>query len=127
MKVKIVILTVADLGFPEAATTTEIIGTDYDTDEHEISAPFTGGRGQQLGLELCPPEVAPQYRLKYTDQPLDERLYVAMKPIASSDGEPRIFVLGHNADGLFLDAARARPDDTWHPNNKFMFCLPPPK
>lgn len=125
MKVNIVILTVADLGFPEAATTREIIGTNHDTDQHGSSAPFTGGRVRQLGLELCPQEVAPQFRLEYKDQPLDERLYVAMKPIASSDGEPRIFVLGHNADGLFLDAARARPDDKWHPNNKFMFCHTP--
>jgi hypothetical protein len=123
MEVKIVILRVADLGFLEAATTREIIGTAYDTDQHGISAPFTKGRGRQFGLELCPPEVAPEYRLKYKDQPLDERLYVAMRPIISSDGEPRIFVLGHNADGLFLDAIRARPDDKWHPNNKFMFCV----
>jgi hypothetical protein len=48
-----------------------------------------------------------------------------MKPIASSDGEPRIFVLGRNANGLSLDAARARPDDKWSANDKFMFCLQP--
>lgn len=125
MKVDIVILRVADLGFPEAATTREIIGTDHDTDQHGNSAPFTGGRGQQLGLELCPPEVVLQFRLEYKDQPLDERLYVAMKPIASSDGEPRIFVLVHNAGGLGLDAVQVRSDDKWHPNNKFMFCNTP--
>lgn len=125
MKVNIVILRVADLGFPDAVTTRELIGTEHDTDQHGSSAPFTGGRGRQLGLELCPPEIAAQFRLEYKDQPLDERLYVAMKPIASSDGEPRIFVLVHNADGLFLDAAWARPDDKWHPNNKFMFCHTP--
>lgn len=121
MKFNIVILTVADLGFPEAATTREIIGTDHDTDQHGNSAPFTGGRGQELGLKLCPPEVAPQFRLKYQDQ-IGEALYVAMKPIVGPDGEPSIFVVGHNADGLFLDAARARPDDKWHPNSKFLFC-----
>lgn len=123
MNMKIITLTVADLGFSEGATTSEIIGTEHDADQHGNPAPFTGGRGRLLGLELCPPEVAPNYRLEYKDQPLDERLYVAMKPISSSDGEPRIFVLGHNADGLFLDAARARADDKWPSNNKFVFCM----
>ncbi|MCI0559944.1 MAG: hypothetical protein MN733_15745, partial [Nitrososphaera sp.] len=117
-----VILSVAELGFLEAATTREIVGTDHDTDQHGNLAPFTEGRGQQLGLELCRREVVLQFRLDYKDQPLDELLYVAMKHIASSDGEPRIFVLVHNADGLGLDAIQVRPDDKWHPNNKFMFC-----
>jgi len=123
MEVNIVILSVADLGFLDAATTGEIIGTDSDTDQHGIPAPFTKGKGRHLGLELCPPEIAPEYRLKYKDQPLHERLFVAMKPIIGSDGEPCIFVLGHNNDGLFLDAIRARVDDLWHPNKKFIFCV----
>lgn len=121
--VKTVILTVEQLGFSESATTSEIIGTDHDTDPHGNSTPFAQGRGQQLGLALCPPEVAPEFRLKYTDQPMGEALYVGMKPMTPSSGEPSIFVLGHNADGLFLDAVRARPDDKWHPNSKFLFCL----
>lgn len=45
MKVNMVRLRVADLGFPGGATTREIIGTDRDTDQHGNSAPFTGGRG----------------------------------------------------------------------------------
>lgn len=122
-EVKIVILSVANLGFAEGTTTGKIIGTDQDTNQDGNAAPFTGGRGQQLGLELCPQEVALHYRLQYKDQPLGARLYVAMKPITTSDGEPRIFVLGHNANGLSLNAARARPDDKWQPNDKFMFCL----
>lgn len=122
MSVKIVILTVADLGFSEGATTKEIIGTEHDVDQQGKPAAFTSGRGTQLGLDLCPPDVAPHYRLKYKDQPLNERLHVAMKPISSADGEPRIFTLGHNADGLSLDASLARPDAKWHPNDRFMFC-----
>ena len=123
MKLTIVTLRVSDLGFSEAATTSEIIGTDHDIDQHGSLAPFTGGKGKLFGLELCLPEVALEYRLKYEDQPLDERVYVAMKPIVTPNGEPSIFVLGHSAGGLFLDATQARPDDKWHPNKKFMFCL----
>jgi len=125
MKEKTVILTVADMGFADSATTGKIIGTDQDTDQHGNAAPFTDGRGQFLGLKLCPPEIAPHYRLEYKDQPLGERLYIAMKPISTSDGELSIFVLVHNADGFSLDAARARPNDKWQPNDKFMFCIQP--
>jgi hypothetical protein len=121
--VSIIILKLADLAFAKGTTTGKIIGTEQDIDQHGNTAPFTNGRGQHLGLELCPPEVAPHYRLEYKDQPLGERLYVAMKPIITSDGEPRIFVLEHNADGLSLNTARARPDDKWQPNDKFMFCM----
>jgi len=124
-KVTIVILSLEDLGFPDGALTREIIGAEQDTDQHGNPAPFTSGRGRQLGLELCSPEVGPYYRLEYRDQPLGERLYIAMKPMATSDDEPRIFALAHDAEGLSLDAARARPDDNWHPEDKFVFCTQP--
>jgi len=122
IEVRLVRLRVAELGFPDGATTSEIIGTQHDTDQHGHPAPFTGGKGAQLGLRLCPPQVGPECRLEYNDQPPEERLYVAMKPISSSDGEPRIFVLEHNADGMSLDAVRARPDDKWQPTDLFIFC-----
>ena len=125
MTVTVVILTLGDLGLVEGVTTKEIIGSDHDTDEEGNAAPFTRGRCAVFGLELCPPQVAPQYRLNYKSQPLHERLYVAMKPIADPDGEPRIFVLWHNTDGLSLDAVWARPYDRWHRNDKFMFCTKP--
>lgn len=123
MKRQIALLPVSDLGFPEGAITREIIGSDQDRDLFGHPAPFTGGRGQMLGLELCPPDLAPHLCLTYADQPANERLYIAMSPIPSSDGEPRIFVVAHGANGLSLDAARARPDDHWAPNDIFVFCL----
>jgi hypothetical protein len=124
-EVSTVRLRVADLGFPEGAFTREIIGSDGDRDLFGNPAPFTGGRSRQLGLELCPPDLGPYLRLEYTDQPRGERLYVAMKPIMSSDGEPRIFVVEHSSAGLSLDAARARHDDTWKPDDVFVFRVNP--
>ena len=123
MDIEIIVLKLSDLGFPDGATTREIIGTEGDTDSFGHSAPFTAGKVQQMGLCLCLAEVGPQFRLQYEDQPLHERLYVAMKPIATSDGEPRIFVLAHKDDGLSLDAIPARAYDYWDPNDKFVFCL----
>jgi hypothetical protein len=116
---------VADLGFPQGALTREIIGSEHDRDLFGNPAPFTGGRGAELGLKLCPPEAGPYLRLEYADQPSGERLYVAMKPITASDGEPRIFVVAHDSAGLSLDAARARSDDKWAPDDVFVFCLGP--
>lgn len=127
MKLNTVRLRLADLGFPVGAFTKEIIGSEADWDLFGNSAPFAGDRrnqlGVKLGLKLCPPAVGPHLRLEYTDQPSGERLYVAMKPITASDGEPRIFVVAHDSAGLSLDAARARPDDKWAPDDIFVFCL----
>jgi hypothetical protein len=123
MEVKTVVVCVAELGFAEGALTREIIGSDEDRDLFGNAAPFTGGRGTRLGLELCPPDLGPHLRLQYEDQPPDERLYIAMKPINSADGEPRIFVVANNADGLSLDAVRSRPDDEWAADDKLVFCL----
>ncbi|MCR4316003.1 MAG: hypothetical protein NUW37_06590 [Planctomycetes bacterium] len=106
MNVDIIVLRVADLGFPHGATTAEIIDS-----------------ASKLGLELCPPQLGPEYRLKYKEQPLGEKLHIAMKPITSADGEPRIFVLARNSEGLSLDGALARPDTEWNHWDKFMFCI----
>jgi hypothetical protein len=116
-------LRVADLDFPEGALTREIIGSDRDRDLFGNPAPFNGGRAHELGLELCPGVIGPELRLQYSDQPLGERLHIAMKPIKSGDGEPRIFVVAHDTNGLSLDAARARPDDYWAPDAIFVFSL----
>ena len=99
-------LTVADLGFKTSATTDQI----YE-------------RAQTLGLELCPPDTGPNYRLKYKDQPLNEWVRIGMKQIADSDGDPCVFSLGRHDDGLWLSYYWARPDGTWRPGFRFVFRL----
>lgn len=99
-------LTVADLGFKTSATTDQI----YE-------------RAQTLGLELCPPDTGPNYRLKYKDQPLNEWVRIGMKQIADSDGYPDVFNLGRNDGGLWVYDRWALPDFTWGPDDKFVFRL----
>jgi len=101
---QLVRLTVESLGFPDGATTDEIYRN-----------------AEQLGLELCPAETGPHYRLKYADQPMNEWLRIGMKQIAGRLGEPDVFGLARNEVGLWLDSSRARPDDRWDPRNRFAF------
>lgn len=63
-------------------------------------------RAQELGLYLCPPEVGPQLRLQYKDQPKDAWLIIGMEPIMDSHKDPRVFTIGSNKDGLCLAANR---------------------
>jgi hypothetical protein len=99
-------LTVADLGFKTSATTDQI----YE-------------RAQTLGLELCPPDTGPNYRLKYKDQPLNEWVRIGMKQIAGSGGHPRVFSLVRDDDGLWLYDRWATPGREWDPDDEFVFRL----
>ncbi len=103
-EVKLVRLTVADLGFKTSATTDQI----YE-------------RAQALGLELCPPDTGPNYRLKYKDQPLNEWVRIGMKQITDQGGNPDVFNLARYDDGLWLGHGWAKPGYTWDPDNEFVF------
>ena len=55
-------------------------------------------------FDLCPGEAGPVVRIAYKDQPKGERLIVAMEAITDSVYYPIVFGVGHNKDGLWLDA-----------------------
>jgi hypothetical protein len=99
-------LTVAGLGFKSSATTDQIYK-----------------RAEELGLELCPSDVGPTLRLQYQNQPLGEWLYIGMKQIAGSDGDPYVFRLGRSGGGLWLGDGWAGPSDGWGPDDEFVFRL----
>ena len=61
-EVDLVKVTVAELGFKKGARRDQI----YE-------------RAKELGLELCAPEVGPQLRLQYQDQPNGEWLLIGME------------------------------------------------
>lgn len=99
-------LKVGDLGFPRGATTDEIYR-----------------RAGELGLELCPAEVGPHYRLKYRDQPMGEWFWIAMKQIPGRDGRPSVFELDWDEDGLWLFRHWAYPVGWWNPEGEVVFRL----
>lgn len=93
--VQFVKIRIRDLGFSTEPTIEEIFE-----------------KARELGLELCPAEVGPQYRLQYDDQPAKEWLYIGMKPIDTSNGEGIFLLKNNNTDGLKLDFCRTTRDGT---------------
>lgn len=92
----------------------------------EIGLP-TGGeledimvRAEELGLERCPQSLGPYLRLAHQGS---ELMYVAMDPIVTIDGTPRIFELGRvsGAPGVWLMEDIMR---SWMPSARFVFVIP---
>lgn len=106
-EINLIRLPVRSLGFSENATTNEIYN-----------------KAKEFGLELCPAEVGPQYRLSYTTQPMNERLFVAMKTISDPHGDQDVFELSCSEDGLWMYDCYAPPDGQWRPDALFVFRLP---
>ena len=98
----LICLTVADLRFEHCPTMDEIFQ-----------------RAQELGLELCPAETGPQYKLQYPEQPAGEWLYVGMKPLNTSNGRLASFVLGDFWLGRFWMSLDKRSNS----GDKFAFRL----
>jgi hypothetical protein len=73
------------------------------------------------GLELAPASVGPELRLAYKDQPLNEWTYIGMQPIADRDGNPKVFAVGRNSDGVWLQTKWASPDNNWNSGIRVVF------
>lgn len=81
-------------------------------------------RVRELGLELCPAEAGPNYRLQYKDQLMDEWFYIGMKPITGGVyGASAVFLLGQDAYGLWLRDDWAGPAIKWYHDVQFIFSL----
>ena len=78
---------------------------------------------EKLQLQLCPPEVGPNYRLKYADQPMGEWVQIGMKQITGRDGYRYVFRVVCSSGGLWLDDSWAEPLDAWYSDNEFVFRL----
>ncbi len=105
-QIDLIKLTVGDLGLGERPTTEQVYA-----------------RILELGLELCPPEVGPHYRLAHLDQPMHDWVVVGMKPFTVRDGDPHVFRVERDAYGLWLGDRWAKPDFQWGPDGQFLFCV----
>jgi hypothetical protein len=103
-QINLVVFSVEQLGFPNGATFEEI----YD-------------KARSMGLELCPPQVGPELRLSYTDQPNNECLLIAMDPIDDADGDPRRFVVSRNDSEPWLHDGSGDLGRRWNGSSRFVF------
>lgn len=77
-------------------------------------------KAEELGLELCPPEVGPQLRLNYEqifkkDQPKGEGFYIGMKPLSGCGRYPGVFIVHRGGDGRrWLNDYWTKPTDGWN-------------
>ena len=92
--------------------------------ESESSLADFYNHARQLGLMLCPAEVALQLRLDYRDQPLGEALIIAMEPVNTYAGEPTILSLVNWGTGLALLGGTGRSDFMVPPYLRFVFAFP---
>jgi hypothetical protein len=81
-------------------------------------------RATQLGLALCPPEVGPQLRLDYRDQPVGESLLIAMEPVKTYYGDPTILALMNFGSGPALVGSDGRLESVVSGYLRFVFALP---
>ncbi|MFS0877390.1 helicase [Solibacillus isronensis] len=117
--VEIVELSVRDLGFPNGASLPEIYK-----------------QANELGLQLCPPELGPYLRLEYADQVegnsgnLSQKneapsgsVTIASEIISDEESFPKGFYV-RKVDGvLWLRGYVADNLHVWNPDNRFIFKL----
>jgi hypothetical protein len=104
----LVILSVFDLGFGKQGASIK-----------DIFA-----RAELLGFALCPPEVGPQLRLQYLDQPPGEVLHIAMQPIARYNGDPILLDIENADHGLVLFGYTPTAADIMYSRALYVFVKP---
>lgn len=115
--IEIAELSVASLGLHNGATFARIVE-----------------QASRMGLSLCPLELAPHFRLQYTDQPegfLGQppsqhcappgSITVACTPPADDEGTPKGFYLRRIEGALWLRGYRSWPGHLWNPEDVFAF------
>lgn len=103
-KVDLVVVSIAELGLPKGVTKQQVYN-----------------RAKELGLDPCSPEVGPQLRLQYGDQPEDEELCIGMEPITGSDGDPSVFNVFRGVDGLWLGGDYGHSNSVWYGYCRWVF------
>ncbi|MDO8493130.1 MAG: hypothetical protein Q7S19_01120 [bacterium] len=106
LKIDLVVVEVADLDLKNGGTIKDI---------------YT--RAAKRGLLPCPAEAGPQLRMQYRDQPVGERLVIAMDSIDLPTGFSGIFAVEYpEPSGLFLHGGNdGTPEAVYPANTHFVF------
>lgn len=103
---RLIIPTVASLGFLSGATRAEI-----------------QARARELGIgnNLLPARVGPELRLKWKNQKSNEHVFIDMQPITDRDGDPIVFNVSRYSGDLWLRASDGNPGSRWPGANRWVF------
>lgn len=98
----------------------DLAGTNYKSLIHIIF-----GRAEELGLGLCPAEVAPNYILQHKDSFGDAALTIASRPIVKADGRrvKGFFKVGHQGARSWVRSTDADSYRVWDQDDELVFSL----
>lgn len=102
--IDVVSFSIKQLGFQNGATLQQI----YD-------------KAKELNLELCSPQVGPELRLNYKNQPDNEYLKIAMESISDRGGSPRLFDVCRDGSESWLDNDSGKLDFHYRGDTRFVF------
>jgi len=81
---------------------------------------------RSIGLALCPPEVGPQLRLQYTDQPKGEILYIGMERMGDGRGRDKHIFTVERGEYVLLHSAIGGPHIPNRAETRWVFVRPRP-
>ncbi len=93
---EVVVIKISDLGFTSGPNKEDLYKESDDVYK----------KAKELGLEICLPQIGPEYRLKYQDQPINTCVYIGMEPIADRDHHYQVFGVRRAGAGLALNTYR---------------------
>lgn len=106
VKLNLTRCSVQELGFPDGA------------DLEEIYA-----KAQELKFELCPDDLAAKLRVEYLEQPKNETLKIAMRPLVAGNYQ-LLFTVLRTFNQLWLGVSSALPKSRYGAKCQFVFVLP---
>nr|WP_259214787.1 hypothetical protein [Bradyrhizobium centrosematis] len=99
--------------------TVSAVELGFSTDTVTLAAIYE--RAKDLGFGLAAPEIGPQLRLQYFDQPVGEFLIIGMDPITTWSGEQGILNVANGGAGLILIGQDGRADAEISATSRFVF------
>lgn len=105
--------------------------------ESKVSRDRIYQRAREFRLRKCPPEVGPQLRVQYLDQPRKERLVIGMDPVKSRrvrvddpartrfDGYQDLFLVDRDDATLWLRAVPGNLNGQWDGEFEWVFVIVP--
>jgi hypothetical protein len=122
-RVRLILLSAADLGLDETSTVNDLVETMTAQRLAEWSTENLNGRR----LSLCPVELAARLRYIYLKQPEGECVLVVSKPILLSDGSSAMFAVergkNENPSLQVMLMRPEEPDRRLSPGIKIAFLL----